>query len=222
MWTKLTTGLCGSLLLILTGRALLTIPLAVFAADPLSNYTMTEIQWDMPITPGDLSSDTVTVTGTVEDAIAQMEALYPGWNQTFQSQLPPLVGDPGQDDGREEDTVLYSVAEKPESVLCDIEGRNANRYYIDAGIRYLRGLEGTTKPKNGPGPGNCGCVSCSWNAAIFWCNDSDSDKEVTWGGIADGAQVVNDKCKFNPKNMYVRGQVSYKGSWNVVVRRDPC
>lgn len=40
---------------------------------------------------------------------------------------------------------------------------------IKEGIRYLRGVNG--KPSNGPGPGNCGRVSCSYNSAIWWCND---------------------------------------------------
>ena len=41
--------------------------------------------------------------------------------------------------------------------------------YIDDGIKHLYGVDG--KPKNGKGPNNCGRVSCSWSAAIFWCND---------------------------------------------------
>jgi len=40
---------------------------------------------------------------------------------------------------------------------------------IAMGIQYLSGLAG--KPGNGPGPGNCGRVSCSWGASIWWCND---------------------------------------------------
>ncbi|KAK0658299.1 hypothetical protein QBC41DRAFT_308244 [Cercophora samala] len=211
MLTKLTTILSGSLLLSFAGLAC--------AADPLSNYTMTELQWDMPIIPGDVSNGTVTVTGTVEDAIAQMEVLYPGWNQTFQSRLPPPATD---DEDDTEDGMVYAAADELESFNCNIEGDKIGRSVILTGISYLRGLEGTTKPKNGPGPGNCGRVSCSWNGAIFWCNDNNVDKEVTWGGIADGAQIVADKCRLNPKRRYVRGQAFYKEKWNVIVRRDPC
>lgn len=45
----------------------------------------------------------------------------------------------------------------------------ADRDEIRKGIDYLYKVNG--RPKNGPGPGNCGRVSCSNNAAIWWCND---------------------------------------------------
>ena len=45
----------------------------------------------------------------------------------------------------------------------------ASEYYISQGVDYLSDLPG--KPSNGPGPGECGRVSCSWSAAIWWCND---------------------------------------------------
>ena len=41
--------------------------------------------------------------------------------------------------------------------------------YIKIGIEYLRGVPG--KPASGPGPGNCGRVSCWGESAIYWCND---------------------------------------------------
>lgn len=44
---------------------------------------------------------------------------------------------------------------------------NGNR--IQDGINYLMGVGG--QPSNGPGPGACGRVSCSYDAAIWWCND---------------------------------------------------
>ncbi|KAG8424721.1 hypothetical protein J3458_001492 [Metarhizium acridum] len=40
---------------------------------------------------------------------------------------------------------------------------------IEEGIEYLRGLAGV--PRNGPGPETCGRVSCSYQAAIWWCNN---------------------------------------------------
>lgn len=46
---------------------------------------------------------------------------------------------------------------------------NAGRGAINGGIAYLRGVGG--QPQRGPGPGNCGRVSCSDGSAIWWCND---------------------------------------------------
>lgn len=48
----------------------------------------------------------------------------------------------------------------------------ASVYYIWQGIDYLESVPGT--PGNGPGPGNCGRVSCSYSSAIYWCNDVSS------------------------------------------------
>ncbi|KAK4663493.1 hypothetical protein QC763_608825 [Podospora pseudopauciseta] len=204
MLTNLITFLCGSLLLSLTG-------LACADADPATNYTIVELQWDMPITPGDASNGTVTVTGTVQQAIAQMDALYPGWNERFQSQISPRADGP----------VVGAALDELESYNCNF-GTSCIISYILTGIDYLRGLEGGTKPKNGPGPGNCGRVSCSHNAAIWWCNDNNAAKEITWGKIADGAQVIVDNCRSGSSLKDVKGQAFYKSKWNVIVRRDPC
>ncbi|KAL2854258.1 hypothetical protein BJY01DRAFT_232004 [Aspergillus pseudoustus] len=46
---------------------------------------------------------------------------------------------------------------------------------IREGITYLRSVSG--RPTNGPGPGNCGRVSCPYNSAIWWCNDG----RLPWG-----------------------------------------
>jgi hypothetical protein len=56
---------------------------------------------------------------------------------------------------------------------CGYGDEGADVGAIRNGIRYLRGLNGN--PTNGAGPGNCGRVSCSYDSAIWWCNDvSDS------------------------------------------------
>jgi len=51
----------------------------------------------------------------------------------------------------------------------------ANSEVIFLGVYHLAKLdpwtESHTIPANGPGPGACGRVSCSWNSAIYWCND---------------------------------------------------
>lgn len=47
----------------------------------------------------------------------------------------------------------------------------ADKGRILEGINYLNHLPASDRPTNGPGPGNCGRVSCSYNSAIWWCND---------------------------------------------------
>ncbi|KAK0655328.1 hypothetical protein B0T16DRAFT_311408, partial [Cercophora newfieldiana] len=47
---------------------------------------------------------------------------------------------------------------------CGNDSGEAETDLIRAGIRYLRHVNGV--PQNGPGPGACGRVSCSWKSAI--------------------------------------------------------
>lgn len=53
--------------------------------------------------------------------------------------------------------------------FCNIGGGRASSYRIKQGIEYLGTVPGS--PGQGPGPGSCGRVSCSYGAAIYWCND---------------------------------------------------
>ncbi|KAF4907227.1 hypothetical protein CGCVW01_v012588 [Colletotrichum viniferum] len=90
---------------------------------------------------------------------------------------------------------------------------------IRDGISHLRRTGG--KPKNGPGPGNCGRVSCSGQSAIWWCNDDRNSKELAaFGSIADGAQYLVDRCPYGAGNRYMAGQVFHSTNWNVIVRQD--
>lgn len=64
------------------------------------------------------------------------------------------------------------LLEKRDSVNCDPRHGEWIFTYLEPiveGISYLRGVPGS--PSNGPGPGNCGRVSCSYESAIWWCND---------------------------------------------------
>ncbi|KAK3347284.1 hypothetical protein B0T25DRAFT_614272 [Lasiosphaeria hispida] len=43
---------------------------------------------------------------------------------------------------------------------------------------------------NGPDPGNCARVNCSYNRAIIWYDDNPTNKAMTWEGIRNGAQTM--------------------------------
>ncbi|KAK0659443.1 hypothetical protein QBC41DRAFT_287152 [Cercophora samala] len=176
----------------------------------VSNYAIVPITWELPVKADDPTGATVTVTGTIEEAIAQMDASYPGWNETFQAHLPP----PPTVDSN---VVTLAALEDPESYICKVnQWKEAGQLSILRGIEYLRSLTGSAK--NGPGPGECGRVSCSWTSAIWWCNDNDTEKEVGWNDIADGALYILQKCSRDAQ--YVKGQAFYKDKWNVIVRMD--
>ncbi|KAL2813072.1 hypothetical protein BDW59DRAFT_167617 [Aspergillus cavernicola] len=91
------------------------------------------------------------------------------------------------------------------------------------GIMYLEDVDG--RPTEGPGPGECSRVSCSWDSAIWWCNDTRETKSLrSFNDIAIGVQAIWSECSFREPgyNMVVSGQAFHKTNWNVIVRKDSC
>ncbi|KAK0651174.1 hypothetical protein B0T16DRAFT_386656 [Cercophora newfieldiana] len=55
------------------------------------------------------------------------------------------------------------------------------------GVSHLRGIAGNCRAN--PGPGVCSRVSCSWDSAIFYCNDNNVEhwEPCRWiGDVANG------------------------------------
>lgn len=98
-----------------------------------------------------------------------MEANYPGWSAkwaNFTSKSAPAKRAPS----------TRPVSSRPElmkvkSIMCEAPLPACLTGAILGGIDYLRKIRKGRHPRNGPGPRNCGKVSCSDNSAIFWCND---------------------------------------------------
>lgn len=182
----------------------------------------------------------VSATGTVQDALTKMAMFDPvsaaAINASVLSNTTSAALD--QSVGPNEDYVATTR-------FCNnMPGGLASSLRIKQGIQYLGTVSGT--PTEGPGPGNCGRVSCSYGGAIYWCNDvstaifthqhSDVSNETdcllfyqnldtkilsSYLNIADGAQLVVDYCE----NTYVggvNGQQFYEDGWNVIVRYENC
>lgn len=113
----------------------------------------------------------MTVRGTVQEAVAQMVELNPDFGHELGlDNLTDLVNFVA---GAEANVDLGQASKRAEpedfkKVVCR-KYPPANSVPIWDGVRYLERLSGS--PANGPGPRACGRVSCSWNSAIFWCND---------------------------------------------------
>ncbi|KAK4663492.1 hypothetical protein QC763_608823 [Podospora pseudopauciseta] len=174
-----------------------------------ANYTIVDVQWDLTIQPGNASSDTISVNGAIENAIDEMGYLHLGQNQTFQNYLRALA-----------QANTARDTEDPTGWGCDIEGVVCQAWAPEKGITYLRGVEGT--PKNGPGPNECGRVSCGYGAAIHWCNENGFEKEVTRDGIADGAEDLKGLCGTHRRWSTVKVRVDFKDNWNMVVVENDC
>ncbi|KAK4175092.1 hypothetical protein QBC36DRAFT_190692, partial [Triangularia setosa] len=63
------------------------------------------------------------------------------------------------------------------------------------GVDYLRGLSGTAK--NGPGPAECGRVSCSDYSAIYWCNDVSRGGRIRDLGARGGLWWLTSVLKYS-------------------------
>ncbi|PSR82213.1 hypothetical protein BD289DRAFT_371632, partial [Coniella lustricola] len=97
----------------------------------------------------------------------------------------------------------------------------ANVHRLYQGIAYLNGIPGF--PSNGPGPGTCGRVSCSYSSAIYWCNDNKETKVLDgFHDIGDGVLLIIDQCMAASDHVLADGQQFFQDGWNVIARYDSC
>ncbi|XXH04754.1 hypothetical protein Hte_011176 [Hypoxylon texense] len=104
---------------------------------------------------------------------------------------------------------------------CDVpEFWYATKYRVDEGIQYLRGKTGRCHIDAGPGV--CSRISCSYDSAIFFCNDNDAPLDVDCSEWSEYAQDIVDACTDDDTARHVRGQQFNKRNWNVIVGYSKC
>lgn len=133
--------------------------LAAAIEAPVEGYDVFEPQWEVEVSPG---GPVVVLNGTAEEVHEELLAMNPNWDSDFPIDLP-------------EDTDGRSTLERRtdfSGAKVECWDQRVDSSEIRTGERYLRGLTG--RPTNKAGPGTCGRVSCSWNSAIWWCNDVSS------------------------------------------------
>ncbi|KAF5618809.1 uncharacterized protein FTJAE_12170 [Fusarium tjaetaba] len=194
---------------------------SVLAIDaPIEGYGVVIPEWEVEVTSG----STTVLGGTIEEIHEELLQLNPNWDEEY---MPNSTQAAADTEKRDLDKHLFGRTNfNGAKYTCRGRWPECHPAPIVRGIEYLRYVQG--KPKNGPGPGNCGRVSCSNNAGIWWCNDNASSKTLNgFGSIADGAEYINDKCtRWGWQNggyrSFVSGQVFHKTNWNVIVRKDKC
>ncbi|KAB8074372.1 hypothetical protein BDV29DRAFT_124239 [Aspergillus leporis] len=178
--------------------------LAKASQSVIPGYNIVDIEWEVQVTAG---GPTVNVTGTIEEVYAHLKTLNPD----FENEFPPA----DHNDAIKARGAAYTVS----NYFCQGRWPGCSWGRIQEGIRYLNGVPG--RPSNGPGPGNCGRVSCSYNSAIWWCNDNNYQYTLnSFYDIASGASVVGQNCLIGTDT--TSGQVFYTDNWNVIVRADSC
>ncbi|KAI1351451.1 hypothetical protein F5Y01DRAFT_304742 [Xylaria sp. FL0043] len=108
--------------------------------------------------------------------------------------------------------------------ICDVKWDLpfASVFHIRQGISYLRKIHGNCT--NGPGPGNCSRVSCSWSSGIWFCNDNPYPTSVPCSTFGDRAWDIVENCYATgelPEDA-VHGQVFDTDGWNVIVGGVKC
>lgn len=127
---------------------------------PIPGYNITTLEWNVQV-----GNETITIPGTVEKVMAHLDVHHPehaaeihkaaaaNFQMTQSSSSSPLVR-----------RTNYSMG----YTYCDLGTPVATIGDISQGIAYLNTVRGS--PTNGPGPNNCGQVSCAYDSAIWWCN----------------------------------------------------
>ncbi|KAL2786646.1 hypothetical protein BJX66DRAFT_328447 [Aspergillus keveii] len=170
----------------------------------IPGFDLVDVAWDVEIFPG---GPHIVLNGTVQQVYAQLIEINPD----FSIDLSDLFD-------YDDDDAAVVVDDSLRDYFCFGRWPGTSRRRIGEGIRYLRGLPGT--PSLPPGPGSCGRVSCSYNAAIFVCNDNTGYPNLnSWNLVADGADYINSRCIGGGDTA---GQVFYHENWNVIVRQDNC
>ncbi|KAI0969932.1 hypothetical protein F4678DRAFT_462740 [Xylaria arbuscula] len=174
--------------------------------------------------PSGFHTSNITWTGRIEEhgdnmsftgpTLQQIEAQIREINPTFTWSANEL----GLREGARDPSLFES------DIFCAIPWDQpfASVFHIRQGISYLRKIHGDCT--NGPGPGNCGRVSCSYSSGIWFCNDNPHPMSVPCSTFADRAWDIVQKCysfgDFPTDSVY--GQVFDTDGWNVIVAGTDC
>ncbi|KAM7207835.1 hypothetical protein V8F20_001877 [Naviculisporaceae sp. PSN 640] len=195
-----------------TMACLATLGMALKA--PLDGFDIVDIIWEVDVWG---NGTMVNLTGPVQNVYIHLLDLNPDLvkdvNQTAWNSSRP-----GPPDSPPDSPPTIKRDQFEFGPVCGDNGydwKPAGSWWIEEGIEYLRKVPG--KPVNKPGPRACGRVSCSWNSAIWWCNDKKVEATLpSFNTIADCAQVLDWDCYYSA--FKVLGQNFNAGDWTCITR----
>ncbi|UNI21264.1 hypothetical protein JDV02_007269 [Purpureocillium takamizusanense] len=185
---------------------------------PVPGYGVFIPSWTVQLSPG---SEPVTINGTVEDVVSEIKKVNPHW-----------IALEGATDSSEPSSSATRRKKRADFSGGDVECLDSSHGYghaikrrIQQGIRYLHGVHG--RPHHEAGPEECGRVSCSYNSAIWWCNNNRDRLQLSsFQDIADGAQRVLNICPAEYRVTHgdsVAGAAYHpRNNWLVIVRKNEC
>ncbi|RAQ62214.1 hypothetical protein COH20_003037 [Aspergillus flavus] len=179
---------------------------------PIDGYGVEDFEWEVEASP----SNKLRLRGTIEEVTNQVRAIKSNYKYERR-------------DGTNASTASLEKHYDEESLVCYPNGWGAaDGNTVQEGVEYLKN-DVAGKPTNGPGPGNCGRVSCSYNNAIWWCNDNTESKTLdSFREIGLTAEEICNRCWMSAvasnsgfENLCA-GQMFMKDKWNVIVRDAKC
>ncbi|KZL67480.1 hypothetical protein CI238_01014 [Colletotrichum incanum] len=155
----------------------------------------------------------VVLNGTIEQALAELKQINPNYSP-FSSALHEPISSLRKRQRHE----TY----QRDSVLCN--NPNWGLVHVVAsqvGIDYLKAVKG--QPSAGPGPGNCGRVSCGYMTAVWFCNDNTHDITIeSFYELAEMAAIIQYYCAIGRRTDF-NGQAFHQtDNWNVVLGGAAC
>jgi hypothetical protein len=129
---------------------------------PQPGYSVEVLQWEVPVSP---DGRTAILNGTVQQVYKQLVEIDPNYRPEFgivdNKYLAPR---PAQN---RESQALREMERHSWSDCGHFDPATTEAVW--QGIYHLSHVPG--RPVSIPGPGVCGRVSCSYDSAIWWCND---------------------------------------------------
>lgn len=126
---------------------------------PNKTYEIIDINWYLEVN----NTYNVTATGTIQELFGNLTVADPLAAAAINQSVSGTLNETNLIE-----LLARDASSNPTTIICN-EFPSASAQRIRDGITYLKGVPG--KPSNGPGPGTCGRVSCSYDSAIYWCND---------------------------------------------------
>lgn len=138
-------------------------------------------EWEVEVSPG---GPLVNLSGTIEEVHTELLKLNPDWDTHYlaEKETRGIADTTSSIQKRSFDLSSYFCGGRwPACLWAEIRH----------GVSYLRGVQG--RPVNGAGPGNCGRVSCSYDSAIWWCNDVSSNASPVGSNTNQILRIINPK-----------------------------
>ncbi|KAI0021725.1 hypothetical protein F4780DRAFT_789772 [Xylariomycetidae sp. FL0641] len=191
------TLLLGTCLSLVSGGVVTTLP---------GGYTVVPMTWKGTNTT---DGSEVAVSGTIQEIESQIDALGSEVDWTYHADA----------------SIASRSAERRSktNTFCFIAGEDgAPDANLNEGIHYLKGIR--DRPcVAAPGPKVCTRISCSWNAGIYFCNDTPSEVHHDCPDIATYAEDIRAKCHYTSLDrVIVQGQEFDSENWNVMIAGDHC